>query len=224
MRGRLIVIEGTDGSGKATQAERLVERLAKEGRSVAMFDFPQYYDTFFGRMVGRYLAGEFGTADEVSPYLASLLYAGDRWQAKERILAALAAGKVVVCNRYASANMGHQSGKIGDPAKRKAFLDWLKELEYQVYGIPLPNATVFLYVPYAVGQTLVDRKGARGYVGGAKRDIHESDGRHLKDAEESYLALAAEEGWIRVDCMRDGKLMGKDEIHAIVWEKVGPLI
>ena len=126
-KGFFIVIDGTDGSGKATQTKLLAEKLKKSGRKVKTIDFPQYENNFFGKMVGRYLSGEFGKSSEVSPYLASILYAGDRFEEKETIEKWLNEGFVVIADRYASSNQIHQGGKISNSAKRKEFLD-LKHL------------------------------------------------------------------------------------------------
>ena len=100
-KGKLFVLTGIDGSGKATQAGLLVKTLRAEGKPVAMLDFPRYEEGFHGRMVARYLRGEFGDASQVNPYLASLMFAGDRWEAKDELLRHESAGTVVVCNRYA---------------------------------------------------------------------------------------------------------------------------
>ncbi|HLC66288.1 MAG TPA: thymidylate kinase, partial [Candidatus Nanoarchaeia archaeon] len=131
VRGKLIVLEGIDGSGKTTQTKMLVARLKREGYAVETIDFPQYYTTFFGKMVAQYLRGEFGALDQVSPYLAAILYAGDRFERKEQLEQWLAEGKIVIANRYVSANMGHQASKI-PRSKRAVFVQWLDQLEYGV--------------------------------------------------------------------------------------------
>ncbi len=119
MQGKLMVITGIDGSGKTVQTKLLYERLVKEGYPAVITDFPQYGKTFFADMVTKYLKGEFGSADSVSPYLASLLYAGDRWECKEQINTWLRADKIIISNRYVCDNMAHQGGKIsGLPGKR----------------------------------------------------------------------------------------------------------
>ena len=123
----------------------LVEHLRADGHDVLMMDFPRYGQPS-ARFVERYLRGEMGTADEVGPYRASVYYAHDRANAAPEITAALARGAIVLCNRYVSSNMGHQAGKIADPIERERFLVWLKEYEYEVLGIPIPDINMLLYV------------------------------------------------------------------------------
>src|SRR6266567_7862251 len=135
-KGKFIVVDGTDGSGKKTQTALLAKRLKKEGYKVKLIDFPQYESNFFGKMVGRYLSGEFGSAEQVSPYLASILYAADRHETKGKIEKWLKEGNIVISDRYASSNQIHQGGKISDVKKRKEFLEWLEEMEFVVFKIP----------------------------------------------------------------------------------------
>ena len=173
-QGTLIVIDGTDGSGKGTHSGMLIERLTREHRKVQLADFPQYGkpSAFF---VEKYLRGEYGTADEVGAYRASLFYALDRYDASAQMREWLNAGGIIISNRYVSSNMGHQAGKIADPVKRAECIAWLKELEYGMLELPKPDANILLYVPPEIGQKLVDQKAAREYTKGAKRDIHEAD-------------------------------------------------
>lgn len=221
MNGKLIVIAGTDGSGKRTQTERLVAGLRREGLAGETLAFPQYGGSFFGEAIARYLRGEFGDAHSVSPYLASVLFALDRWEARDRLVGWLAAGKVVVCDRYVSANAGHQAARIDDPAEREAFLEWLYRMEYDVLGLPRSDLTVYLHVPWRVARELVGRKGDRPYLRGATRDIHEADDDHLARAEAAYEALAATEpGWRRIECVREGRLLTPEEIGGLVWGAV----
>ncbi len=218
--GKFIVIDGSDGAGKKTQSDILIESLKKQGHSVAYYDFPQYEKTFFGKMVGRYLNGEFGEADQVSPYLASLLYAGDRWQASTAIKNDLALGKIVVSNRFTQSNMGFQTAKFTTQAKKTEFLTWLDELEHNIYDIPKPDLVIYLYVPYKISQSMVDQKGSRNYTK-LKRDIHEKNSDFLKRVEKTYLELAdIYPEWEKIDCScKDGIL----EIQAIS-EKVRQVI
>ncbi|MBW3000153.1 deoxynucleoside kinase [Candidatus Woesearchaeota archaeon] len=216
-RGKLIVLCGTDGSGKTTQTELLIKRLEQEGHPVEIFDFPQYGKTFFADLVQRYLEEEFGTPEQVGPYLASILFAGDRWQAKEEMLKKLEEGKIVVCNRYVSANKGHQGGKIQDKEARLKFLDWLNKLEYEVFGIPKADINVFLYVPSEIGLKLIEQRGR-------EKDAHENL-EHMKAAEQAYLEAAEKNHtWQRINCTKEGEILSKEEIHEMVWEKVKEVI
>jgi dTMP kinase len=216
-KGKFIVLEGTDGSGKATQLKLLVSHLKKKGYQVEEADFPQYYSSFFGKLVGRFLKGEFGGINEVSPYLASLTYAGDRFEAKERIKEWLSQGKMVVSNRYTGSNMGHQTAKLSRKEQIK-FLRFLEKLEYEVFGIPKEDIVIFLYMPVVIGQLLVDKKGNRGYIGGQERDIAEADLDHQKKSAEVYLRLVRRYPyWFRVNCFADD-LLTPQEIHEKVLE------
>ncbi len=223
MKGKLIVIDGTDGSGKATQSVLLIERLKKEGYEVELADFPRYGKRS-AAMVEDYLTGKFGKADEVGPYRASIFYAIDRYAASFELKKCLEEGKMIVSNRYVSSNMGHQAGKIKDEYHREKFLQWLEELEYEIFEIPKPNVNILLYVPPEIGQKLVDKKGHRDYVGGKKRDIHEAEIQHLKNAAEAFQYVAKKYRWIIVNCAPDGKLKSKKEIHEIIWDKIKDLL
>lgn len=220
--GKLVVIDGTDGSGKATQAGLLLDRLSREGRDAVLADFPQYGkpSAFF---VEKYLRGEYGTADVVGPYRASVLYALDRYDASFAIRTWKEEGKIIVSNRYVSSNMGHQAGKIADKEEREKFLSWLKDFEYNMLQIPKPDVNILLYVPAEIGQALVDKKGERAYTQGKKRDIHEADIEHLRHASEAYLEVAAREGWKVIHCMHEKKaeLRSIEEIHEEIYSYLG---
>lgn len=206
-----LVIDGTDGSGKWTQTQRLVERLRQDWYQVEVADFPQYGQKS-AWLVEEYLNGKYGTAEEVGPYRASIFYACDRYAASFQIRQWLAEGKIVVSNRYVSANMGHQAGKIHDLKERDTYLAWLDNLEYGIFGIPKPDKNILLYMPTEIGQQLVDQKWARDYVGGQKRDIHEADLQHLKDAAEAYKYVAQKYQWTIVDSAPNGQLKSIDEV------------
>lgn len=216
MEGRLIVIEGTDGSGKATQTQILVETLRKEGRQVEVLDFPQY-GNWSAVFVEKYLRGEFGSAQEVGPYKASLFYALDRFSCLEKINSWLASGKIIISNRYATSNMAHQAGKIKNPNEREKFLEWLDDLEYNKIGLPKPNIVIFLHMPSEIGQKLVESKGSRSYIGGRKKDLHESDAGHLKDAEAAYVAVAEKYSWEKISCTINGKVLAIEDISKLVY-------
>ncbi len=217
--GRFIVIDGSDGAGKKTQTDLLIARLKKDGHKVAPYDFPNY-DSFFGRMVGRYLNGDFGEVGEVSPYTTALMFAGDRWQASAAIRKDLAAGKLVISNRYAQSNMGFGSANFKTRAEKDKFLDWMHELEFQIYGIPKPDLVIYLYVPYEISQGLVDKKSKRSYTD-LKRDIHEKNTDFLKRVEQSYLMLADKyPEWRKIDCIKAGQIQSIEEIAGKVYEIV----
>lgn len=216
-RGTFLVIDGTDGSGKKTQTEKLILRMKVEGYPVATFAFPRY-ETPTGREVKRYLNGEFGPAVAMDPYRASEYYADDRKAAAAEIEGLLAKGVIVVADRYVAANMGHQGGKISDPAERTAFFAWLDALEYSKNGIPRPDMNIILHVPASVSISLIDSRGNA-------KDGHESDAEHLKRAEETFLEIARTfPGFTVVECAPGSQLLTIDEIHGRVWNLIKPLL
>jgi dTMP kinase len=217
MVGKLIVIEGTDGSGKETQAKRLLERLEASGIKTTYADFPQHGQKSAG-MVDNYLNGKYGAANVVDPKVASVFYAVDRYDASFEIRKRLEEGRVVVCNRYISASMGHQGGKIKDEKERREYVEWLKEFEYGFFKIPKPDMTILLHVPYLISQNLIKRKTQRAYI--EKSDIHETDIEHLKNAEVAFLDVAKYENWSVIDCTKDGEMLSIGEIHEKVWESI----
>jgi dTMP kinase len=221
--GKFIVIEGTDGSGKATQTKFLAEKLKTLGVPFELADFPQYGQPS-GYFAEKYLRGEYGTAEEVGPYRGSLFYAVDRYDKSFDIRKWLAEGKMVISNRYVSANMGHQAGKIKNKSEREKFLKWLIELEYGIFDIPKPDLTILLYVPPEVGQKFVDQKGVRAYTKGKKRDIHEADLKHLQDAGGAYLSVAKKYGWTVIDYRNKDGILSLEEVQAKIWERVSGLL
>jgi dTMP kinase len=175
-------------------------------------------------LVEDYLNGKFGTAQAVGPYRASIFYACDRYAASFQIKQWIEEGKIVISNRYVSANMGHQSGKIKEISEVETFLAWLENLEYGIFEIPKPDTTILLYMPVEIGQQLVDKKGDREYVGGHKRDIHEDDLDHLTDAASAYLYVAKKYNWPTIQCAPDGNLRTIEDIHEELWNLVKIII
>src|SRR3954469_7108702 len=221
--GVFIAIEGIDGAGKGTQAARVAETAAAQGHRVASFSFPLYDGNPFSRAVADYLNGEFGGADEVHPELAALLYAGDRFHARPRLLAPLAEAAPVVCDRDGGSKAAHQGAKLSGAARRR-LLDWLEEVEYGEFALPRPELVVLLDAPVALARELVGRKAARGYTT-LEADIHEADAGHSSATRDVYLDLAARGGWKVVRTADDGgSLRGVDEIAADVWSAVEPLL
>jgi len=213
-KGKLIVIDGGDGSGKQTQAKLLVKYLRLEGKKVKYLDFPRYYSSFHGEIVGRFLAGEFGQMNQVSPYLISLAYALDRASAKEEMEATLENNGYIICNRYTTSNMAHQSARLSGK-ERIRFLDWIDELEYRVHRIPREDIVIYLYVPWKIALKLTTQKGKRKYTNGKKLDIAEEDLEHRRKAEKMYLELAKKhKHWVKINCIdRQNKLKTREIIH-----------
>jgi dTMP kinase len=223
-RGVFIVIDGTDGSGKKTQLDILAHRLKAEGFDIATADFPQYGKKSAG-LVEEYLNGKYGTAEEVGPYRASIFYACDRYDASLQIKKWLQEKKIVITNRYVTANMGHQGGKINDPVKRTAYFNWLYDLEYEIFNIPKPDLNIILHIKAETAQRLVDEKGNRQYLNGVGRDIHEADLRHLENAERVYLEIARTlPNFTMIECAEHEKIMPKEKIGNLIWQETIGLI
>lgn len=271
-KGKLIVIDGTDGSGKKTQTAKLLERLiaesAKRGSGenadnagalfqphtaelanieeegeptesaardgsqnaasaakIESIDFPRY-GTPSCYLVEKYLHGGFGSASEVGPYVASMFYAVDRYDHSFDMRKKLDAGTILVSDRYVSANMGHQSGKIDDLAERDKFLDWLSNLEFEIFKIPRPDINILLYVDPVTNQKLMASRPDKEYLKGKKADIHEADLDHLRKASEAFLYVAKKYNWIVIDCAPktpenpEGALLSVDEVHEMIWKEV----
>lgn len=203
-KGQLIVVDGIDGSGKTTQIELLKRYLASKGVPFQVISFPRYEDNLYGKLIRRYLEGEFGSINEVNPYLVALAYAGDRALVGLQIRKWLEEGKVVLANRYVSASKAHMGANL--PAeKREEFIKWLDALEYQTNGMPKEDFTILLSVDPKVGQR---------NVAGKHRDIHEQNLKHLEEASKTYLSLAKKaNSWYVVDCANDGVMKTREEIH-----------
>lgn len=221
-RGKLVVIDGTDGTGKTTQTALLVKRLKKEKKSVGIADFPRYglESAYF---VEQYLNGRYGGLKDINAYAASLFYALDRFDARATMERQLDEGKIIVSNRYVTANMGHQGGKITSTLARRRYLRWLDSLEHDLLGIPRPDCTIILHVPAAIAQRLVDRKGRRDYIR-RKRDLHEADLKHLQAAERTYLEIARRFGYSIVECAPKGKMLTPEAIHEQIWKIVDRVV
>jgi dTMP kinase len=217
-KGIFIVIDWTDWSGKWTQTKLLVERLKGEWYDVEIADFPQYWKKS-AWMVEEYLNWNLWTADEVWPYRASVFYAIDRYEASPRIKKRLEEWKIVISNRYVSSNMWHQAGKIHDLTERDKFLEWLDEFEYWLFWIPRPDMNILLYMPTEIWQQLVDQKWKREYTD-KKRDIHEADLNHLKNAAEAYKYVADKYNRTIIDSAPNGKLKSIEEISDELWNIV----
>ncbi len=222
-RGTFIVIDGGDGAGKKTQMDSLVAKLQSQGHQVKFADFPQYGQPS-AHFVERYLRGEYGGLKDVDAYKASIFYALDRFEASFQIKEWLEHGFIVVSNRYTSANKGHQLGKITIEEEKHSFLKWVNHLEYEIFGIPKPDLTIFLHMDSEIGQQLVDRKGKRDYVEG--RDIHEANLSYLRNTESGYFFCLQHdlENWKKVVCFTENKPRSREEIHDDVYLLVNELL
>lgn len=221
-----IAIEGVDGAGKRTQTELLKRRIEETGRSCATLSFPRYGQTVFARSIADYLNGKFGELHSIDPHLAALLYAGDRAESKDVLLAAGRAADVLILDRYVASNFAYQAARLA-PAQRPAFIDWIAEIEHTANGLPVAELTLLLDVPVQTAADLVTRKGERDYTT-ARQDIHERDTAYLATVRAVYLELARTDTrsrWATVTCTRpDGTLLSVEQIQARIWEQVAPAL
>jgi len=217
--GKFIVIDGTDGVGKATQVSYLANRLSREGYDVGVIDFPQY-GMRSAAMVEDYLAGKYGSANEVGPYAASIFYACDRFDASKSIREALQEGRTIIANRYTASNMGHQGAKIANPEERRRFWEWLMDLEFVKMRIPKPDVTLILDVSAEIGAVQAQKRAQQEFLLKPKRqDIHEINLEHLKQAAAAYLEVARlwPDDFIVVACSEAGAIVSPEEAHERVW-------
>lgn len=220
-KGKFIVIEGTDGSGKATQAKLLYDKLTQMGHKVEPADFPQYGKKSAG-LVENYLNEKYGSSSEVGPYRASIFYACDRYDASFQIKKWLASGCVVVADRYVGSNMAHQGGKIKGELEKKAFFDWVYDLEYNLFELPKPDINIILHVETDVTQNLINQ---RNYLEADKKDMHEKDLDHLREAEKNYLFMAsALPDFLLIKCTENNQILNREIIHKQIWHKVESLL
>lgn len=198
MKGKIIVIEGIDGSGKNTQTMALYKHLLKRGLNTKVLHFPLYDETFFGREVANYLNGYFGKLDEVHPKLSALLYAGDRFEKRDYLISELEKGTVLVLDRYVPSNMAHHSVKL-PWEERKEFIEWIKLLEYTTFKLPEPDLVIFLDMAPQISQSLILAKSARNYTD-KKQDLHEENLLYQIEVYKMFKELAQSENWISVKC------------------------
>lgn len=211
-RGKFIAIEGIDGSGKHTQIDLLSRAFDARGVPYVRYSFPRY-ESSFGQLVARFLNGEFGRLDAVDAHLSALLYAGDRFEARAELEAALAAGKTVLADRYVGSNLAHQGARVG-PQRREDFISWLKRTEYGIYGLPAEDLVIYLRLPAIEAHRLVGLKSTRHYTT-RERDLQEADLKHLEQAALVYDRLATEPNWVTVECfdMTAHQLQPPEEVH-----------
>ncbi len=218
--GKLFVIDGTDGSGKQTQFENLKERLTKDGIDYRTVSFPNY-DSPSSGLVKMYLSGEFGEhVKDVSPYIASTFYAADRYatytiQYKEYY----ESGGIILADRYTTANMVHQAGKIQNKDEREKFLNWLWDFEFKLYGLPIPNEVFFLKMPPEIALDLIKNRENK-FTHQAQKDIHEKDKNHIIDSFNAACDVAKKYDWYTVECVKDNKLRTIDDIHEEIYQEI----
>jgi dTMP kinase len=217
---RLFVIEGVDGAGKSTQIKLLKEYFSGKGYSCEYLHFPRTEAPYFGELIARFLRGEFGSLNEVDPYIVAMIYAGDRKDASDMIGNWLKKGKIVLLDRYTYSNLAYQCAKLSDPKAQNDLMKWILSLEFDHFGIPQPDLNIFLDVPFSFteGKLLNTRQGSdRTYLNGSK-DIHEESLVFQKKVRDLYLKVAKSDNRLAVvDCSNaDGVMRTPDEIFRFI--------
>ena len=218
--GKLFVIDGTDGSGKQTQFTKLEERLTKDGIDYKVVSFPNY-DSPSSSLVKMYLSGKFGkNAKEISPYIASTFYAADRYATFQTgYKDYYEKGGIILADRYTTANMVHQAGKINDDKEREKFIEWLFNLEFEIYGIPKPNLVFFLNMPPKNSLELIKNRENK-FTHDTQKDIHERDENHIIDSYNAACSLVDKYGWTEIKCVENDKIRTIESISNEIIENV----
>lgn len=215
--GKLIVIEGTDGSGKSTQFKRLTERLQEEGKTFQKLVFPQYAEPS-SALIRMYLGGEFGSKPtDVNAYAASAFYAVDRYASYKKVWGEYyEQGGLILSDRYTTSNAVHQASKEA-PENRNKFLHWLYEFEYELLGLPRPDVTIYLDVPTSFTEKMLRGREA---ATNTQADIHEQDMTYLATCREMGRAAAEFYGWTIINCVKDGVMRSIEDIHEEIYRHV----
>lgn len=219
MNGKLYVIEGVDGSGKATQTELLYQAFLEKGLNVRKVSFPDY-DSPASGPVKMYLNGEFGTdPQDVNAFAASVFFAVDRFASFRKDWKAFYdAGGIIIADRYVTSNLVHQAGKISDMAEKERYISWLNELEYGTFGLPKPDCVIFLDMPPAYSLRLRQERNALKQ--GLTNDIHEADQTYLQNAYDNAIGIATHQGWHTISCVANEQIRTIEEIHAEIVQTI----
>lgn len=221
MSGKLIVFEGTDGSGKATQSRMLCDALQQRGIPYRHINFPRYGQPS-AAMIQEYLDGNLGKkAEDVNAYAASMFYAMDRYASYKQDWGELyEAGGLIVADRYTTSNAVHQASKLPEEA-RKAYLDWLFDTEYRLLGLPVPDLVIYLDMPTEISERMMRQREAATHT---KADIHEQDRDYLRRCRESARDVVRTCGWTVINCAADDAPRTVEEIHKDVLSLVDTLL
>ncbi len=211
--GKLIVFEGTDGSGKGTQFDLLVAEFKKRGLPVETMDYPRYANSVFGEMAGRMLRGDFGSTDVLSSELAVLPFACDRWLMKDTIKQWLSEGKIVLSNRYTGSSAVYQAAKL-PIEKQKSFIEWVYKLEQETIGLPPEDLVLFLTMPLTISEKLIEQKNPRAYLDGKKKDMYEENDMIQVTVHRLYNELVASHAqWKIIQSAQNEVLRSKESIQ-----------
>lgn len=222
--GILIAIEGTDSSGKQTQSELVYKKLIEQGVPARLISFPAYSEES-SALVKMYLAGEFGSdPEDVNAYAAATFYAVDRFATYRRDWKKdYDNGTVIIADRYVPSNMIHQASKLPDNKEKQHFIEWLVKLEYGHFGLPVPDATIFLDMPTASALKLMKER-ANKIDNSDKKDIHERDAEYLKKSHDNALDIAKLRSWKTISCAEGDSIRTIDEINSEIMNTVNEII
>ena len=220
MRGKLINFEGIDSSGKKTQSNLLAERLRKEGKTVEIIRFPTYQKSPLGVFVSKYLKGDFGSKEEITPEIGSIFYSLDRYQFKKQLNELLDKGTIIIADRYTPSNI-FQAAKL-DGENRFVLWDWIKALDAR---LPKQDAVIVLNVPTKVSKNAsLTKEQKNELMKDGEIDIHEEDSKYQEKVRRTYLEIAERENWIIIECFeeKNGKISFRDanEIHEEIYQKL----
>ena len=221
MQGRLIVFEGTDGSGKATQTALLCRELDRRGVPYRRLEFPRYQEES-SALIRLYLSGAFGShPGDVNAYAAATFYSVDRFASYRQDWGQFyESGGLVIADRYTTSNAVHQTPKL-PREERRAFLKWLFDFEYRLLELPKPDRVVYLDLPTEISEEMMRRREEKTHT---QADIHERDEAYLRSCRESAAMVVDYGGWTRIDCARDGQVRSVDDIHREVMERLRDLL
>lgn len=213
---KLFVIEGVDGAGKSTQIKFLQDFFRNMGYKSEYLHFPRTDQPYFGELIARFLRGEFGSLNQVDPYLVALLYAGDRKDSSELIKSWLNEGKIVLLDRYTYSNIAYQCAKLKDVKSQEKLMQWILSLEFEHFSIPRPDLNIFLDVPFSFTEkklTSIRTGDDRKYLNGIK-DIHEESLTFQKNVRDIYLRVSLNDGKLAlIDCSNGkGEMLSPDKI------------
>jgi len=216
MSGKFIVIEGADSSGKKTQTSLLVNKLKQLGNEVESIYFPTYQDTPLGVFVAKYLKGDFGNKEDITPEIGSLFYTIDRYQFKDKLKEKLASGKIIIADRYTTSNI-FQAAKLSGE-ERFELWEWVKIVESR---IPQPDINIFLNVSVEIGDQINKKQDVKNdLLKKGEKDIHEKDLNYMERTRKLYLEIAKKENWIIIECIKNGQLRSREDISDEIFKQL----
>lgn len=224
LEGKLIVIEGCDGSGKATQTRKLYNRLLGEKYNVKKVEYPNY-NSESSALVKMYLNGDFGeNPEDVSAYVASTFYGVDRYASyKTQWKKFYEGGGIVLSDRYTTSNMVHQASKIDNIEEKDKFLKWLWDFEFNIFKLPVPDCVIFLDMPPEYSKNLMIERNNK-FTGNTKKDIHESNYEYLINSYNNAVYVADKYSWSKISCIENNRINTVNDIHENIYSLVKNII